>query len=220
MSAGLDPKIRERMQAVIKALQSAGAEVVDVSLPHTEYAIATYYLVAPAEASSNLSRFDGVRYGYREPGADLLEMYEETRALGFGEEVKRRILLGTHALSAGYYDAYYLKAQKVRTLIRQDFEKAFNTVDVLLTPTTPELAFQFGEKSHDTLQMYLSDVYTVTANLAGIPAISTPAGLIDGLPVGMQWLGPVLGEARLLQVARAFEELWPQQPWPLIGGEE
>ncbi len=218
MGSGLQPKIRERLESVIAALKEVGASVVDISLPHTEYAIATYYLVASAEASSNLSRFDGVRYGFRAAGVDLLEMYEKTRAQGFGEEVKRRILLGTHALSAGYYDEYYLKAQKVRTLIRQDFEKAFEHVDVLLTPTTPELAFKFGEKSHDAMQMYLSDVYTVTANLAGIPAISTPAGLIDGLPVGMQWLGPIFGEARLFEVARAFDELWPRLPWPPIGG--
>ncbi|AUW94026.1 MAG: Asp-tRNA(Asn)/Glu-tRNA(Gln) amidotransferase subunit GatA [Sulfobacillus thermotolerans] len=219
LSADLGGVVAQRLQDVITQLEAQGASVLEVSLPHTAYAIATYYLIAPAEASSNLSRFDGVRYGYRASGADLLEMYENTRAQGFGPEVKRRILLGTHALSAGYYDAYYLKAQKVRTLIRQDFEQAFALVDVILTPTTPDVAFRFGEKSSDPLQMYLSDVYTVTANLAGIPAISTPAGLADGLPVGIQWLGPVMGEDRLLQVARGFEELWPSSTWPGLGGE-
>lgn len=218
-SSGLDASVQARLAEVISRLESQGASVVEVSLPHTEYAIAAYYLVAPAEASSNLSRFDGVRYGYRASGADLLEMYENTRAQGFGEEVKRRILLGTHALSAGYYDAYYLKAQKIRTLIRQDFEQAFAAVDVILTPTTPDLAFRFGEKSQDPLQMYLSDVYTVTANLAGIPAISTPAGLAGGLPVGMQWLGPIMGEESLLHIARGFEKLWPPGGWPALGGE-
>ncbi|OLZ09958.1 Asp-tRNA(Asn)/Glu-tRNA(Gln) amidotransferase subunit GatA [Sulfobacillus thermosulfidooxidans] len=216
---GLDPRVQERYHQVLSTLEAQGAKLIEISLPHTHYAIATYYLVAPAEASSNLSRFDGVRYGYRAQGNDLLEMYERTRAEGFGPEVIRRILLGTHALSAGYYDAYYLKAQKVRTLIRQDFETAFGQVDVILTPTTPDIAFKFGEKSQDPLQMYLSDVFTVTANLAGIPGISTPAGLISGIPVGIQWLGPALQENRLLQIARGFEELWPSGPWPSLGGD-
>ncbi len=216
---GIDPRIQERYQTVLTTLEKAGAQLQEISLPHTHYAIATYYLVAPAEASSNLSRFDGVRYGYRASGGDLLTMYEQTRAEGFGPEVLRRILLGTHALSAGYYDAYYLKAQKVRTLIRQDFERAFDQVDVILTPTTPDTAFKFGEKSQDPLQMYLSDMFTVTANLAGIPGISTPAGLVEDLPMGIQWLGAALQEKRLLEIARGFEELWPPVPWPSLGGD-
>ena len=216
---GIDPRVQERYHEVLAFLRDQGAQLVDLSLPHTRYAISAYYIIAPAEASSNLARFDGVRYGFRHPAADLLSMYETTRTEGFGSEVTRRILLGTHALSSGYYDAYYLKAQKVRTLIRQDFERAFDQVDVILTPTTPEVAFKFGEKSQDPLQMYLSDVFTVTANLAGIPGISTPAGLISDVPVGVQWLGPVLQEGRLLQIAQAFEQLWPSVPWPSVGDE-
>lgn len=216
---GIAPRVQARYHEVLALLQEQGAQLVELSLPHTRYAIATYYLVAPAEASSNLSRFDGVRYGFRAESNELLPMYERTRAEGFGSEVTRRILLGTHALSAGYYDAYYLKAQKVRTLIRRDFELAFGQVDVILAPTTPDIAFQFGEKSQDPLQMYLSDVYTVTANLAGIPGISTPAGLIGGVPVGIQWLGAALQETRLLEIAQAFEHLWPAQPWPSVGGD-
>ena len=216
---GIDPLVQERYHDVLALLKAQGAQLVDLSLPHTHYAISAYYLIAPAEASSNLARFDGVRYGLRRPSDDLLSMYETTRAEGFGSEVIRRILLGTYALSAGYYDAYYLKAQKVRTLIRRDFERAFDQADVILTPTTPDTAFKFGEKSRDPLQMYLSDVFTVTANLAGIPGVSTPAGLIGDVPVGMQWLGPALKETRLLQIAQAFEQLWPSVPWPSVGDE-
>lgn len=212
---GIDGRVRAVIEEALSRLKTAGAELVEVSLPHTPYAIAAYYLLAPAEASSNLSRYDGVRYGLRAPARDLLDLYERTRAEGFGEEVKRRILLGTHALSAGYYDAYYLKAQKVRTLIREDFMRAFEQVDVLLTPTTPDLPFRFGERAEDPLQMYLGDIFTVTSNLAGIPSLSVPAGMAQGLPVGIQWMGPPLADGRLLDLARRFEAIADQSwPWP------
>jgi len=176
-------------------------------MPHTDYAIATYYIVATAEASSNLARYDGVRYGLRIPGASLGEMYRKTRERGFGPEVKRRIMLGTYVLSAGYYDAYYLRAQKVRSLIARDFADAFQKVDVIITPTAPTPAFRLGEKTADPLQMYLADIYTVTGSLAGVPGISVPCGKTNaGLPVGMQILAPHFGETRVLQVARAFEK--------------
>jgi aspartyl-tRNA(Asn)/glutamyl-tRNA(Gln) amidotransferase subunit A len=178
---------------------------VDVTLPHLPHAIATYYIVATAEASSNLARFDGVRYGQRRPASDLLGMYGQSREHGFGPEVKRRVILGTFALSSGYYDAYYLRAQKVRTLIRRDFEQAFASCDVVATPTTPTPAFRLGEKTDDPLQMYLADIFTVPANLAGIPAISVPCGLATGLPVGLQLLGRPFDEVTLLRAARAFE---------------
>lgn len=217
---GIDAQIRQVIEASLERLRAAGAELVDIQLPHTSYAIATYYLIAPAEASSNLSRFDGVRYGMRAPAADLVQMYEKTRAEGFGEEVKRRILLGTHALSSGYYDAYYLKAQKVRTLIRKDFDQAFQSVDIIATPTTPDLPFRMGEREADPLQMYLSDIFTVTSNLAGIPSLSMPVGMAKGLPVGLQWMAPALHDGRLLSVAQAFEEsLNISQRWPLGEGE-
>ena len=188
-------------------LKTAGAEPVEVALPHTKYALPAYYVVAPAEASSNLARYDGVRYGLREEGANLQEMYEKTRAAGFGAEVKRRIMIGTYVLSAGYYDAYYLKAQQVRTLIKRDFEQAFETVDVILTPTTPSAAFGFGEKSDDPIAMYLNDVLTVPASLAGLPGVSVPAGLSeDGLPLGLQVLGKPFDEETVLRVADVLEE--------------
>jgi len=194
------------VRAGVAELERAGAKVREVSLPHTRFAVATYYLIATAEASSNLARFDGVRYGRRAEGAgDLTEMYRRTRSEGFGAEVKRRIILGTYVLSAGYYDAYYRKAQEVRTLLRRDFDDAFQGCDVIATPTCPETAFVRGEKTGDPMRMYLSDVYTVSANLAGVPGISVPCGLAAGLPVGMQLLGRPLEEATLLRVADAFQ---------------
>jgi len=190
----------------IGILEEAGARVVDVELPHTAHTIATYYLIATAEASSNLARFDGVRYGRRaEKVEDLADLYERSRSEGFGAEVKRRILLGTYVLSAGYYDAYYGKAQRVRTLIRRDFDRAFESCDLLLTPTSPETAFRLGAKSDDPLAMYLSDVFTVSANLAGLPALSLPCGQSEGLPVGLQLIGRPLDEATILRVGDAFE---------------
>jgi aspartyl-tRNA(Asn)/glutamyl-tRNA(Gln) amidotransferase subunit A len=191
----------------IEWLKAAGATVTEVSLPHTKYALPTYYIVAPAECSSNLARYDGVRYGLRVEGRDITEMYENTRAAGFGPEVRRRVLMGTYVLSAGYYDAYYLKAQKVRTLIARDFTEAFTDVDVLLTPTAPSAAFGLGEKTDDLLSMYLNDVFTVTVNLAGLPGISVPAGLsAERLPLGLQLIGRPFEEEVLLRAARAIEE--------------
>ncbi|WP_081963110.1 Asp-tRNA(Asn)/Glu-tRNA(Gln) amidotransferase subunit GatA [Desulfosporosinus sp. HMP52] len=204
--AGIDPEVAKGIQAGIQTLIDLGAEVAECSLPHTEYAIPAYYLIATAEASSNLARYDGVRYGYRADADDVLGMFKKTRAEGFGQEVKRRIMLGTYALSSGYYDAYYLKAQKVRTLIKQDFDKAFEKFDVLLSPTAPTSAFKFGEKSADPLAMYLSDITTVPINLAGIPAISIPAGFVNGLPIGMQLMGKAFGEGSLYRVAYTFEQ--------------
>jgi len=207
---GVDPGVLARVREAIAVLERAGAKCVEVGLPHTAHTIATYYLIATAEASSNLARFDGVRYGRRAKEAtDLQDLYRRSRSEGFGPEVKRRILLGTYVLSAGYYDAYYGKAQRVRTLIRRDFEAAFRGCDVILTPTAPETAFRIGAKSDDPLAMYLSDVYTVSANLAGLPAISLPCGLADGLPVGLQLLGRPLDEATVLRVADAFERATP-----------
>tara|TARA_R110000824_G_scaffold399843_1_gene605993 strand:+ start:83078 stop:84559 length:1482 start_codon:yes stop_codon:yes gene_type:complete len=191
----------------IEWLKAAGAEIVDVSLPNTKYALPTYYIVAPAEASSNLARYDGVRYGLRVAGSDITDMYEKSRAAGFGAEVRRRVLIGTYVLSAGYYDAYYLKAQQVRTLIARDFAEAYKSCDVLLTPTAPSAAFGIGEKSNDPLSMYLNDVFTVTVNLAGLPGISVPAGLSsEGLPLGLQLIGKTFDEETLLRVAYALEE--------------
>jgi aspartyl-tRNA(Asn)/glutamyl-tRNA(Gln) amidotransferase subunit A len=206
VAEGVDPEVLAAVNAAVAELERAGAKLREISLPHTKYAIATYYLIATAEASSNLARFDGVRYGRRARGArSLAEMYERTRSEGFGAEVQRRILLGTYVLSAGYYDAYYRKAQQVRTLLRGDFERAFGACDVIVTPTSPEVAFELGAKTSDPLSMYLSDIYTVSANLAGIPGVSIPCGQARGLPVGLQLLGPALGEAVLLRVADAFE---------------
>lgn len=203
---GVEPGVLARVREAIATLEAAGARFVEVSLPHTQYTIATYYLIATAEASSNLARFDGVRYGRRaERPEDLQDLYLRSRSEGFGAEVKRRILLGTYVLSAGYYDAYYGKAQRVRTLIRRDFEAAFERCDVILTPTTPETAFTLGAKSGDPLSMYLSDVYTVSANLAGLPGLSMPCGLSDGMPVGLQLIGRPLDEATILRVGDAFE---------------
>jgi len=204
---GLDEEVREKVLAGIALLEKQGCRRIPLQMPHTDYAIATYYIVATAEASSNLARYDGVRYGPRIPGASLGDMYRKTRERGFGPEVKRRIMLGTYVLSAGYYDAYYLRAQKVRSLIARDFADAFQKVDVIITPTAPTPAFRLGEKTADPLQMYLADIYTVTGSLAGLPGISVPCGRTNaGLPVGMQILAPHFGEGRVLQVARAFEK--------------
>jgi aspartyl-tRNA(Asn)/glutamyl-tRNA(Gln) amidotransferase subunit A len=208
---GIDAEVKRAVNAAIAHLQSLGAEIVFVSLPHTEYAIATYYIIATAEASTNLARFDGVRYGYRaENPKDLLDFYGRTREEGFGAEVKRRIILGTYVLSSGYYDAYYLRAQKVRELIRQDFAKAFEKVDALVSPTTPETAFKLGERTADPLKMYLADIFTNAANLAGMCGISVPCGFakVEGsqLPIGLQFLGKALDEARILQIAHAYEQ--------------
>ncbi|HEY5658485.1 MAG TPA: Asp-tRNA(Asn)/Glu-tRNA(Gln) amidotransferase subunit GatA [Myxococcota bacterium] len=203
---GLDAGVLAAVREAVEELARAGAEVREVSLPHTEYAVATYYLIATAEASSNLARYDGVRYGRRAADVTgLTDMYTRTRAQGFGVEVKRRIVLGTYVLSAGYYDAYYRKAQQVRTLLRRDFERAFAGCDVIATPTSPEVAFRLGAKTDDPLRMYLSDIYTVSANLAGLPGISIPCGSAGGLPVGLQLLAAPLREATLLRVADAFE---------------
>ena len=205
---GLDSEVRKSVEAAIQKLAASGCEIVPVSLPHTEYAIPTYYIVATAEASSNLARFDGVRYGYRARDARTLsEMYRRSRDQGFGAEVKRRIMLGTYALSAGYYDAYYLKAQRVRTLLVRDFEEAFKKVDAIVTPTSPTAAFKLGEKVDDPLSMYLADIFTVTADLAGIPGISVPCGKTkENLPVGLQILGKHFDEATILRVAHAYEQ--------------
>jgi aspartyl-tRNA(Asn)/glutamyl-tRNA(Gln) amidotransferase subunit A len=206
LGEGIDQDVARGIRAGIQTLIDLGAEVSECSLPHTEYAIPAYYLIATAEASSNLARYDGVRYGYRAEMDDVLGMFKKTRAEGFGQEVKRRIMLGTYALSSGYYDAYYLKAQKVRTLIKQDFDKAFEKFDVLLSPAAPTPAFKFGEKSSDPLAMYLSDITTVPINLAGIPAISIPAGFVNGMPIGMQLMGKAFSEGTLYRVAYTFEQ--------------
>lgn len=204
---GMDPNVEKVIREGIQTLENLGAIVEECSLPNTEYAMPAYYLIAPAEASSNLARYDGVRYGHRAEGVeDVLGLFCKTRAEGFGSEVKRRIMLGTYALSAGYYDAYYVKAQKVRTLIKQDFDRAFEKFDVLLSPTAPTPAFRIGEKSGDPLTMYLSDVCTVPINLAGIPALSIPAGFVDGLPIGLQLMGKPFNEGTLYRVAYTFEQ--------------
>ncbi|GAB6388107.1 Asp-tRNA(Asn)/Glu-tRNA(Gln) amidotransferase subunit GatA [Stutzerimonas marianensis] len=206
--AGLDPKIADAMMTVVEELKALGATVKEISLPNTQHAIPSYYVIAPAEASSNLSRFDGVRFGYRcaDP-VDLTDLYKRSRAEGFGDEVKRRIMVGTYALSAGYYDAYYLKAQRIRRLIKNDFVSAFEEVDLILGPTTPNLAWKLGEKNADPVSAYLEDIYTITANLAGIPGLSMPAGFIDGLPVGVQLLAPYFQEGRLLNVAHQYQQV-------------
>jgi aspartyl-tRNA(Asn)/glutamyl-tRNA(Gln) amidotransferase subunit A len=203
---GMDPEVRKKVEAGIDVLRKLGCEIREIRMPHTDYAIAVYYIIATAEASSNLARYDGVRYGLRVDGDSLLSMYRKTRGAGFGAEVKRRIVLGTYVLSAGYYDAYYLKGQKVRSLIAQDFRDAFTNVDSIVTPTSPVPAFKLGERTNDPLQMYLADIYTVTGSLAGVPGISVPCGKICGkLPVGLQIFGPPFGEGRVLQLAQAFE---------------
>jgi aspartyl-tRNA(Asn)/glutamyl-tRNA(Gln) amidotransferase subunit A len=208
---GLDPEVNHAIQTAIAQLESLGADLVEISLPHTEYAIATYYIIATAEASANLARFDGVRYGKRVDGADPYDMYCRTRGAGFGPEVKRRIILGTYVLSSGYYDAYYLRAQKVRTLIRRDFLQAFDQVDAIVTPTTPTPAFKMGEKSENLLEMYLYDIFTLSCNLAGICGLSLPAGFSSNpkLPIGLQLLGKPFGEATLLKLAFAYEQATP-----------
>jgi aspartyl-tRNA(Asn)/glutamyl-tRNA(Gln) amidotransferase subunit A len=207
---GLAPEVSAAVQAAVQHLQTLGVEVLEISLPHTDYAVATYYIVATAEASANLARFDGVRYGLRVNGADPIEMYGKTRGAGFGAEVKRRIILGTYVLSSGYYDAYYLRAQKVRTLIRQDFLRAFETVDAIIAPTMPTPAFRLGEKASDPLQMYLSDIFTLSCNLAGLCGLSLPCGFAPAgdarLPIGLQLLGKPLGEETLLRIAHAYEQ--------------
>jgi len=205
---GMDPEVDRAVRSAVKTLEALGATVVDVTLPHTGYAVATYYILATSEASSNLARYDGVKYGYRASGAkDLLEMYTKSRSQGFGPEVKRRIMLGTYALSAGYYDAYYKKGQQARTLIKRDFEEAFRRADIIATPTAPTAAFKIGEKSSDPLQMYLSDIFTISVNLAGIPGISIPCGFTtSGLPVGLQLLGRHFDEASILRAAYAYEQ--------------
>jgi len=236
MVGGLDPEVKAAVDAAVKKLHSLGVEVEEISLPHTEYAIAAYYIIATAEASANLARFDGVRYGLRVEGNDPIEMYGRTRGAGFGPEVKRRIILGTYVLSSGYYDAYYLRAQKVRTLIRNDFLKAFESVDAIVTPTTPTAAFKIGEKSDDPLQMYLSDIFTISCNLAGICGISVPCGFTGTyplstinnppsailhqprLPIGLQLLGKPFGEETILRIAHAYEQstTWHQEK-PALG---
>ena len=210
---GMDPEIEKSVRAAVEELARQGAEIIEISLPHTDYAVATYYVVATAEASSNLARYDGAHYGYRAGGTkNIVEMFTRTRTEGFGAEVKRRIMLGSYVLSAGFYDAYYLKALKVRTLIKRDFERAFEQCDVIATPTSPEAAFKFGEKAADPLKMYLSDIFTISANLAGIPGMSLPCGFTSkGLPIGLQLLAPDFEEERLLQVAHAYEQT--QQWW-------
>ncbi|MBD7976058.1 Asp-tRNA(Asn)/Glu-tRNA(Gln) amidotransferase subunit GatA [Serpens gallinarum] len=213
-SAGLDARIAEKVMAVVEELKKLGATVKDISLPNMQHAIPAYYVIAPAEASSNLSRFDGVRFGYRcENPVNLEDLYKRSRGEGFGAEVKRRIMVGTYALSAGYYDAYYLKAQKIRRLIKNDFVAAFNEVDVILGPTTPNPAWKLGEKTNDPVSAYLEDIYTITANLAGIPGLSMPAGFVDGLPVGVQLLAPYFQESRLLNVAHQYQQVsdWHQR---------
>jgi aspartyl-tRNA(Asn)/glutamyl-tRNA(Gln) amidotransferase subunit A len=224
MSEGIDPQVRAAISAATAHFESLGVEIVELSLPHTDYAVATYYMIASAEASANLARFDGVRYGHRaENPRDLLDLYGRTRDEGFGAEVKRRVILGTYVLSAGYYDEYYNRAQKVRQLIRQDFARAFAKVDALISPTTPEVAFRLGERSTDPLRMYLADVYTIAANLAGICGISVPCGFAktdEGtqLPIGMQLLGKPLDEDRILQIAHGYEQStsWHTRKPPMI----
>jgi aspartyl-tRNA(Asn)/glutamyl-tRNA(Gln) amidotransferase subunit A len=208
---GLDDEVRNAVEQSVENYRSLGAEIIDIDLPNSKYSIAVYYIIATAEASSNLARFDGVRYGFRAENAhELREMYMKTREEGFGAEVKRRIMLGTYVLSSGYYDAYYAKAQKVRTLLKQDFLNAFDRCDAIITPTAPTVAFKIGEKSDDPLAMYLSDVYTASANLAGIPGISVPCGLSsEGLPIGLQLVGKHWSENVLLNLANAYESQFP-----------
>jgi aspartyl-tRNA(Asn)/glutamyl-tRNA(Gln) amidotransferase subunit A len=210
LAGGMDPEVKTAVDAAVKQYQDLGAKIVEVSLPHTEYGIAAYYVIAPCEASSNLARYDGVHFGHRtrEPVKDIIELFSKSRAEGFGDEVQRRIMIGTYALSSGYYDAYYLRALKVRAMIRRDFDQAFEKCDVILCPTSPTPAFKAGEKTGDPLQMYLCDVFTVTCNIAGIGGISLPCGFTSGpkpLPIGLQLLGPTFGEEKLLRVARMYE---------------
>ena len=211
LTAGLDPQVKSAVDAAIQTYKKLGAQIVDVSLPHTEYGIAAYYVIAPCEASSNLARYDGVHFGHRtkEPVKDIIELFSKSRAEGFGEEVQRRIMIGTYALSSGYYDAYYLRALKIRALIKRDFDQAFEKCDVILCPTSPTPAFKAGEKTGDPLQMYLCDVFTVTCNIAAIAGLSLPCGFTAGpqpLPIGLQLLGPHFGEQKLLRIARMYEK--------------
>ena len=220
MIGGLDPEVKQAIEAAVRQFTKLGAEVVEVSLPHTDYAVATYYIIATAEASANLARFDGIRYGLRVDGADPIELYGKTRGKGFGAEVKRRIILGTYVLSSGYYDAYYVRAQKVRTLIRNDFLKAFEQVDAVLTPTSPTAAVKIGDKSEDPLQMYLLDIFTLSCNLAGICGISIPCGFTGTqprLPIGLQLLGKPLGEETILRLGHAYEQStgWHKEKPPI-----
>ncbi len=218
---GLQPEVRDAVLQAVRVLESLGAVVEEVALPTLEYALPTYYLIACAEASSNLARYDGVAYGYRSPrGHDLYTLYSRTRAEGFGAEVKRRIMLGTFALSAGYYEGFYKKAQQVRTLVRRDFDRCFQRVDVLATPTSPVAGFRLGERTQDPLQMYLADVYTIPVNLAGLPGISVPCGFADGLPVGLQLVGRPFDEATVLRVAHAYQQAtdWHRRRCPLLSG--
>jgi aspartyl-tRNA(Asn)/glutamyl-tRNA(Gln) amidotransferase subunit A len=214
----MEPGVEKLIHDSIAKLAAAGATIVDIDLPHTDYGLATYYIIAPAEASANLARYDGVRYGHsiREPGGDYIADYLATRGSGFGAEVKRRLMLGTYALSAGYYDAYYLKAQKVRTLIKGDFDKAFERVDALVAPTSPTVAFKFGARLQDPVAMYLSDACTLPVNVAGLPGISVPCGLSEGLPVGLQFIGRPWDELRLFQLGRAYEALTRDDDWRSI----
>lgn len=207
---GLEAGVESAVSAAIEEMKALGAKIVSISLPHTKYALATYYITAPAEASANLARFDGVRFGLRKNEPTIRELYEQTRGEGFGSEVKLRIMLGTYALSAGYYDAYYVKAQKVRTLIKQDFETAFSSVDVIVAPTSPTTAFPIGERIDDPYQMYLTDIFTIPANMAGIPGVSVPCGFSNDMPVGLQFLGPAFDESTMLGVAHAYEQ---SQSW-------
>ncbi|MFL5282842.1 MAG: amidase family protein, partial [Rhodopila sp.] len=219
-SEGMPAEIDALWQQGMEWLRAAGAEMIDVSLPHTKYGLGTYYIVAPAEASSNLARYDGVRFGMREQGADLRDQYERTRAAGFGPEVRRRVLIGTYVLSAGYYDAYYIRAQKIRQLILRDFTEAFAKVDALLTPTAPSAAFAQGENMDDPIKMYLNDVFTVPANLAGVPAASVPAGLdANGLPLGLQIIGKPFDEETVFAVSAAVEQAARFDAVPAIRAE-
>ncbi len=215
--SGMEPGVELAVAAALDQLKALGAELVPVSLPHTKYALPTYYITAPAEASANLSRFDGVKYGLSKEAASIREMYEQTRGEGFGPEVKRRIMLGTYALSSGYYDAYYVKAQKVRTLIKQDFDQAFGQVDAIVAPTSPTVAFRFGTRTDDPYQMYLADVFTIPANMAGIPGLAVPCGFSGGLPVSLQILGKAFDEATILRIGHAYEQStqWHKQRPPL-----
>jgi aspartyl-tRNA(Asn)/glutamyl-tRNA(Gln) amidotransferase subunit A len=210
---GLEPGVEACVREAIEALEAAGAEIVEVDMPHTGYGLATYYIVAPAEASANLARYDGIRFGAAVQQDDVLASYLSTRDRGFGAEVKRRIMLGTYALSAGYYDAYYLKAQKVRTLIKADFDRAFEQVDALVTPTSPSVAFPLGARLEDPVAMYLADTCTVPLNVAGLPGLSVPCGLADGLPVGLQLLGSAWDELRLFSIARGYEAITATAAW-------
>jgi Asp-tRNAAsn/Glu-tRNAGln amidotransferase A subunit and related amidases len=216
---GMPNEIEDLWKKGINYIKECGAEVVDISLPHTNYALPAYYIVAPAEASSNLARYDGVKYGFRTKGENLIDMYEKTRSDGFGNEVKRRIMIGTYVLSSGYYDAYYLKAQKVRRLIKKDFDDAYNKVDAILTPSTPSSAFKIGEKTNDPISMYLNDIFTVPVNLAGLPGISIPAGVDKkGYPLGLQIIGKAFDEQTILNIAYSMEEKLILKIKSLIGG--